>query len=182
MAHTKRCTGSSTLLNWVITAPSCIYQVYVVVDGNPITTTQALNSGMTDTQIATILNSNRTGNTTGTISAQYVANDLVITINDIILATSSSGSHYVSASGTGFPCGDFQIPVSFLSCSIIPDRKKKRKAGIWAPTATLCFNRNYIEQVFPGSCQSGRIIYPSGKTPYVFSHLDENGNCCFKIK
>lgn len=179
----KRCSGTQTLTNWLLVNPGCVYSVTLIIDGSPITTPQNLDSGMSLAAIDAALNGNRTGNTTGTISSQYSGNNLLLTITGIVLPTSSSGAYQVTASGTGFPCPDFTFQAASLTCSIIPAAKKKRMGALATTQASssLCFSRGYIEQIFPGSCGKGGVVYYSEKRiPYSFSHEDANGNCCFK--
>lgn len=61
--------------------------------------------------------------------------------------------------------------------------KKKRKGRIGEISFPnpLCFNRDWMDKYYPNNCKEGSIIYYSNyRVPYIFSHIDERGNCCFK--
>lgn len=73
---------------------------------------------------------------------------------------------------------NFQITIN---APAPPKAKKKRGAAAGVASDTLCFNRDYIERFYPGSCSDGGVIlYSVYRIPYAFSHVNARGQCCFK--
>jgi len=74
-------------------------------------------------------------------------------------------------------------PSDGASATLTVKASKKRRGGIGGISFSniLCFNRAWIDKYYPNSCQEGAIIhYSNYRIPYMFSHIDERGNCCFK--
>lgn len=166
----KSCSGTQTLPLWTLVNPSCVYQVTLFVDSSPITNTVALNSGMTTAQIEAILNSNRTGNVTGTFTVAIVGNNLNININNIVLPDSALGEYSITASGTGFPCGNFALLPSSLACSVIPIPKKRKRLRAGIP-ASFCTPKNS-----PHPCPNHINSYGASYVKYY----EDNQKCCYK--
>lgn len=146
MAQEKSCSGTQTINNFFLANPLCIYQLTISIDGSPITNTVPINSGLTPAQIATLLNANRTGNTTGVFTVQQVGNNLVIIITGIVLDSGDSGDYTVAISGTGGDCPDFTVQLATLTCTIIPRIKKGRRGGYMVAPMTFCCRRHYDDQ------------------------------------
>ncbi len=145
MANQKSCSGTNTIGGFFLANPACNYNLNITIDGTPIINTVSINSGMTGAQIAALLNSNRTGNTTGTFSVSQVGNDLEITITGIVLSATSLGVYNALTAGTGGGCPSFLLASTVLTCSIIHNRPSGGGGGIIRGRVYLrdevCFNR-----------------------------------------
>lgn len=174
----KSCSGTQTLTFWTLVAPSCIYDVTLYIDGSAITNTVQLNSGMTTAQIAVILNSNRTGNTTGTFTVAIVGTNLEITINNIVLTDTALGVYSITASGTGFPCGDFSLLLATLTCNIIPTPRGRKKGGVATFQSEFCHKRERDN--------SGNLIPCPDKVNILgmqiyTKYYEDDKKCCYRI-
>lgn len=167
----QNCTGTTSINGFALVSNSCIYQLTMKMDGVVITNTVAVNSGMTPTQIANLLNANRTGNTTGTFSVQLSGNNLIITITGIILPDGAAGIFLYTITGTGFPCGDFTIPLPVpMSCTIVPPSRPKGK--FIGPSFQFCVDPRHYPNGCPQTITLFRVIY-------YYIGTNEYGLCCY---
>lgn len=173
----QKCTGTQTIANWLIVSNSCVYQVTLLIDGVAITNAVPLNSGMSNAQIAILLNANRINNTTGTISVTTSGSDLLITITDIELSSGASGAYTITASGTGAPCPDFSFTQTFLTCTIMQVKAGGGGGGkLYVPPAIVCFRRQRTIQGELVPCAQTRTHY--GLVYTLISSDSEK--CCYK--
>ena len=171
----KSCSGTVTTSGLSLQPGSCNYDIQLFIDGNPITTIVSINSTMTDAQIAALLNANRTGNTTGTITVQTVGVITSITITGIVLSSTDSGI-YTVVTNNFLPCASLvDGPPSTLLCSIIPPPKKKN--GVYAPPAQVCINPSLNNPDCPPTYMEIRGI----KATYELIGKDASGRCCYRI-
>lgn len=80
MAHQKTCQGTITLANFFLGDPTCNYDIQLFVSAQAITNVVTINAGMTAAAINTLINANRIGNTSGTLSASQVGKFAVLDI------------------------------------------------------------------------------------------------------
>lgn len=179
MAQQKKCSGSVIINNYFLLNPACNYNVTMLIDTQPINTPVAINSGMTTAQISNLFNSNRTGNTTGTISTQQIGNDLQITISDIILSPSSSGAidtSIININGGG--CPDITSSFGSLTCILETITTGGGGGGAYIPPAIVCFRRQYDIQRNLIPCPPERIHYG-----YIYILISSDSEkCCYKKK
>ena len=174
----QQCSGTQTLSGWTTVAGSCVYQVQLLVDGVAITNTVALNNTMTTTQIEALLNANRINNATGTFTVAIVATNLNITINDIYLTASASGSYTITASGTGFPCGNFPLLLASLTCAVVPNAGQGLNSGFGVFQPQICYKRTLDASGKLVACPDR--INVLGKQLYI-KISEDNQKCCYRI-
>lgn len=174
MAHTKSCSGSTQINGWFLGSSACSYDVTLFVAGQPINTPVTLNpdnpsgTGTSIAAIESLFNTNRTGNTTGTVSASQVGSNLVLTINNIVLLTAEATTITLIIVRNSTLCFVFSSFAGFLTCNIIPDPKnKKTRLGAFA------MQRCPDEIIFKADTSPQRISYCN--QVYYFYTTDENG-------
>lgn len=172
----KSCSATVSFAGWTLVGAGCTFDSISTIDGTQINNSVSFNNTMTGAQIATLYNSNRINNTTGTFTANIVGNALEITLTGVVLASGATGNFGVGlTTGSPFPCSSFIGQSALMTCSIIPNPKHKKKVGVPAYPATFCMSR-FDRFGNPTVCKE---IFKSGNATYQRISMNDKV-CCYK--